>query len=178
MGKGRWASGEIFPRGPSASDLPPASHPHLDAPRERVAGGRQMSTEREAGRGLTSGQGWTPQGQEKQQPSADHGPFGRRQATAADLRCGRGELAPTRLPSRPQAQLHLSCSTAEPFPSRGAPPTLPGPPNPILSHGPGNSGCTPTQELGAHTPTHLKSPSASLALPSMGHRARGSMSRA
>lgn len=166
------------PEAPEPLSCLPASHPHRDAQRERGVGGRQMGHRERSREGLTCGQGWTPEGQEKQQPGPGHGPFDRRQVTAADLRRGPGEQAPTRLPPRPQAQLHLSCSTAEPFPSRGAPPTPPGPPNPILSHGPGNSGCHSHSRSWVPTLPHVWSTAPSLALPAGGHRARGSMSKA
>lgn len=90
---------------------------------------------REGCRGLlTCGQGWTPEGQEKQQPRLSHGPPERRQDPAADLRVGWGEEAATRRPRRPQAQLHLSCSTTEPFPPVRSLPPPAWPPNPAFSH--------------------------------------------
>lgn len=140
MGKGRWASGETLPEAPVPLFCLPASHPTSGRPEGEGCSGQIGHKERIRG-GLTCGQGWTPEGQEKQQPSPGHGPFDRRQVTAADLRCELEEQARTRLPPRPQAQLHLSCSTTELFPSSGDPPTPPGPPNLILSHGPGSSDC-------------------------------------
>ena len=155
---------------PNASVLPPCISPTPGGPEGVGLGAEEWGTERDAGRGLTCGQGWTPEGQEKQQPSLGHGPPKRRQDTAADLRCGLGEEAPTRLPPRPQAQLHLSCSTTEPFPSRGAPPTPPRPPNPILSHGVRKLRVPlPQQELHGHTPSRQKSAS-QFAKPFPSHR--------
>lgn len=112
---------------------------------------------------LTCGQGWTPEGQEKQQPSPRHGPPERRQDPAADLGCGLGEEAATGLPRRPQAQLHLSCSTTEPFPQVRGPSHLhPGPqtqPSLTLSRVQGAQSATTTPGVKCHTSSHLKSTS-------------------
>lgn len=99
---------------------------------------------------LTCGQGWTLEGQEKQQPSPGHGPPERRQDPAAGLGVGGGlgEEAAASLPRRPQAQLRLSCSTTEPFPRVRGPshPTLTPKPS-ILSQG-----------QGTQCPSHARSP--------------------
>lgn len=124
----------------------PASHPHTGSPGQgNRLGPTNWDTEGHTEKELTCGQGWTPKGQEKQQPSAGHGPPERRQDTAADLMCGLFEEAPTRVSSRPQAQLHLSCSTTKPFPRVRGPfhPTLAPKPNP-LSHSQGT-------QVGTHT---------------------------
>lgn len=68
---------------------------------------------REGCRGvLTYGQGWTPEGQEKQQPRLGHGPPERRQDPAADLGWGR------RQPQDGLAGHRRSCISAAPPRSR------------------------------------------------------------
>lgn len=137
----------------------PACHAHSGNPGQRNRLEQtSRGTERDMGRGLTCGQGWTPKGQEKQQPCPSHGPPERSQDPAADLRCGLREKAPTRLLPRPQAQLHLSCSTTEPFPRLRGPSHLTRAPKPNpLSRARELRVPLSQQELDAPHPPHLKS---------------------
>ena len=140
---------------PSSGDpkyiCPASLHPSHTRDAQSEGGGLgPLEGPREGCRGLlTCGQGWTPEGQEKQQPRLSHGPPERRQDPAADLRVGWGR----RQPQDGLTGHRHSCMSAAPprsrFPGRGASCPHPGPQTQPSLTGPGNSEY--------HTPSHLKS---------------------
>lgn len=184
MQQGREDS-ETLPEAPVPLFCLPASHPYPGTQRERVVRDRQTGHRERSREGLTCWQRWTPEGQEKKQPSPGHGPFDRRQSDSCRPEVWAGEQAPKScLPDhRP------SCIYAT-LPRRHFPPQGPLPLH--LSPKPHPLSCArelrlplpqqelrlPLPQLSTHTPSHLKSTLPSLAMPSVWYRARGSMSRA